>query len=200
VSISKQLQSGQRDLSRDDRRFIDLREVAHAAQQPVGDSRRPARPRGQLVRTSFVDRHVQQRRGAPHDLAEFIVIVEVEMEMLAEPVRSGELSNPDRVVAPTSVNGLTDSFIVRAPIPSPPQCGTRNPPSQSKAAPRLPLQAMNLVDEQHVVLFEIVHDCGEVGSALDRRSQVTWTLTPSSRAMICASEVLPRPGGPANST
>src|SRR5580704_8194799 len=30
--------------------------------------------------------------------------------------------------------------------------------------------------------------------------EVTWTLTPSSRAMMCASEVLPRPGGPANST
>ena len=30
------------------------------------------------------------------------------------------------------------------------------------------LQAMNFVDEQHVVLFEMVHDCGEVGGALDR--------------------------------
>src|SRR5271169_1514567 len=29
---------------------------------------------------------------------------------------------------------------------------------------------MNLVDEQHVVLFEVVDDCGQVGSALDRRA------------------------------
>src|SRR5579862_7686263 len=30
---------------------------------------------------------------------------------------------------------------------------------------------MNLVDEEHVVLFEVVHDCREVGSSLDRRSR-----------------------------
>src|SRR5580704_19553502 len=38
----EQLERAQRNLARDDRRLVDLREVAHAAQQAVDDSRRAA--------------------------------------------------------------------------------------------------------------------------------------------------------------
>ena len=88
----EQLQSGQRDLARDDRRFINLREVPHAAQQSIGDSRRPARSRSELVRTIFVNLHFKQRRGAADYLPQFRMIVKVEMKVLAEtvPQRSAE--------------------------------------------------------------------------------------------------------------
>src|SRR5580658_4866937 len=82
----EQLERAQRNLARDDRRLVDLREVADAAQQAVYDSRRAARPRCELMRTALVDCHIQQRGRAADNLAEFLVIVKIEMEMLAEAV------------------------------------------------------------------------------------------------------------------
>jgi len=54
---------------------------------------------------------------------------------------------------------------------------------------------MNLVDEQHIVRFEIGQQRGEVAGAFQYRAEVWRRLTPISRAMICASVVLPRQAG-----
>src|SRR5208282_389256 len=82
----EQFERAQRDFARHDRRLVDLREVAHAPQQAVGDARRPARARSYFSGSAFVDRHLQQIGGAAHDLAQFSVIVKVEMKMVTESV------------------------------------------------------------------------------------------------------------------
>jgi hypothetical protein len=56
---------------------------------------------------------------------------------------------------------------------------------------------VDLVDEQDVALLEGVgEDRGQVAGLLDGGPLVTRRPTPSSAAMMCASVVLPSPGGP----
>ena len=62
------------------------------------------------------------------------------------------------------------------------------------------VEAVDLVDEQDVALVEVGQDRGQVAGPLDRRPLVAWRFTPSSRAMMLASVVLPRPGGPYSRT
>jgi len=59
---------------------------------------------------------------------------------------------------------------------------------------------VDLVDEQHVVRLEVGEGRGEVARALEHGAEVWRRLTPISRAMMCASVVFPRPGGPNSST
>ena len=61
-----------------------------------------------------------------------------------------------------------------------------------------PCDAVDLVDEQHVVLDEVRQHRGQITRAFQRGPEVTRSEVPSSAAMIIASEVLPRPGGPDN--
>src|SRR5208337_1808722 len=56
----EQLESAERDFARDDRRFVDLREVADAPQQAVGDSRRSARTRRYFSGSFLIDCHLKQ--------------------------------------------------------------------------------------------------------------------------------------------
>ena len=172
MSISSSSSAAERDLAGDDRRFVDLREVAHAAQQAIGDSRGAARARRELVRASFVDRDIQQSRGAADDLAQLGVIVKVEMEMLAEAVaqrraqqarargRADQRERIHRELHRARAHPLADHDVKLEVL-------------HRGVEPLLDdaLQAMDLVDEQHVVLFEVVHDRGEVGGALDRRTR-----------------------------
>jgi hypothetical protein len=60
-------------------------------------------------------------------------------------------------------------------------------------------EPMDLVDEQYVAVFEIGEECGKVSGLGDHRLTSRGN-SPSSRATIWASVVLPKPGGPANST
>ena len=62
-----------------------LREVADAAQQPVGDARRAARPARDLARRLRRDLHAQNARRPRDDLGEIGLVVEVEAVHDAEP-------------------------------------------------------------------------------------------------------------------
>src|SRR5271154_6759748 len=168
----EQLERAQRNLARDDRRFVDLREVADAAQQAIDYSRSAARPRRELMRTALVDCHIQQRGRAADNLAELLVIVKIEMEMLAEAVaqrrakqaraggRAHQRERIDRQLHRARAHPLTHHDMKLEIL------HRRVKPLLDDA-----LQAMNLVDEQHVVLFEVVDDRGQVGGALDRRAR-----------------------------
>ena len=115
----EQLQRRVRDVERDRAVGAHLRVVAHAAQQPVGDARRAARAPGDLDRRGVVDRHAEDPRRSADDLLEVGRRVEVEPVDDAEARRSGDVSSPARVVAPTSVNGSSGTFTDRALGPWP---------------------------------------------------------------------------------
>ena len=74
----EQLEARVRDLERDRAVGAHLRVVADAAQQPVDDARRAARPLGDLGRGGRVDRHVQDPRRAADDFLEVRRRVELE--------------------------------------------------------------------------------------------------------------------------
>ena len=86
--------------------------------------------------------------------------------------RSGVVSRPARVVAPTSVNGGRSSVTTCAPAPWP--IGDRQPagpPSPDRRSPRArALQAVDLVDEEHAARLERGEQRGDVALALERRA------------------------------
>ena len=62
------------------------------------------------------------------------------------------------------------------------------------------IEPVNLVDEQDIALLEIGEERREVAGLAITGPDVARKFTPSSRATIWASVVLPSPGGPTNST
>ena len=85
-----------RDLEGDRAVGADLGVVADPAQQPVGDPRRAARPRGDLGRTLRRDGYAEQPGRAVHDPVELGDVVELEVAGEAEPVaqRPGQQPGP----------------------------------------------------------------------------------------------------------
>ncbi len=53
---------------------------------------------------------------------------------------------------------------------------------------------MDLVNEEHVAFLEIGEQRREIARLGDDGAEVALKLTPSSRDMICANVVFPRPG------
>src|ERR1700761_9323072 len=115
--------------------------------------------------------------------------------------RSGPVSAPDRVVAPTSVNGATSSGIVVAPGPLPTTTSTRKSSiarysiSSAGRASRW-ISSMNTTSPSASVDSTAARspDRSMAGPLVIRSGM------PSSAAMIMAIVVLPSPGGPDSST
>ena len=61
-------------------------------------------------------------------------------------------------------------------------------------------QPMDLVDEQHIAGCEVGEQCGKIAGRLNDRPRGGAEADPELARDICASVVLPRPGGPTNST
>ncbi len=116
--------------------------------------------------------------------------------------RSGEVSRPARVVAPTRVNGRQvqlDGARRRALADHDVELVVLHRRVQHLLDHRG--QAMDLVDEQHVARpagWSAMRPGPRAARAPGRRSGAG--STPSSAAMMCARVVLPRPGGPKIST
>ena len=112
--------------------------------------------------------------------------------------RSGVVSRPARVVAPTSVNGGRSSVTTRAPGALADR--DRQLAVLHRRVERLlerAVQAVDLVDEEDGCAARArsaTRRCRPCARAPGRRS--ARTATSSSAARICASDVLPRPGGP----
>ena len=87
-----------RGLARDDAVVVDVRKVAHAAQHPVRDARRPARARRDLQRALRVDLDAEQRRRARHDPRQLFLRIKLQTELNAEAVaqRAGQLPRARR--------------------------------------------------------------------------------------------------------
>ena len=115
--------------------------------------------------------------------------------------RSGEVSSPARVVAPTSVKGGRFSLIERAAGPLADhdvELVVLHRRIQHLLDHRR--EAMDLVDEQHVARLQVGEQRREIPGRSITGPEVWRRFTPSSAAMMCASVVLPSPGGPKIST
>ena len=111
--------------------------------------------------------------------------------------RSGDVSSPARVVAPTSVKGWygeLDRARRRALADHDVELEVLDRRIQDFLDHRA--QAVNLVDEQHVVASRFVSSAARSPGRSSTGPGGWRMFTPSSFAMMCASVVLPRPGGP----
>src|SRR6266446_5361238 len=115
--------------------------------------------------------------------------------------RRGLVSMPARVVAPASVNGGRSSLIERAAGPSPIMMSIWKSSSagyriSSTTGDRRWISSMNNTSLGSRFVRMAARSPGR-----SRTGPEVWRrLTPISRAMMCASVVLPSPGGPNSST
>lgn len=83
--------------------MFDLGNIPDSAQQPVGNPRRAARPLGDFVSPGLINDGLQQARGSHDDSFEIVGVVELKRDTIPNRSRSGLVSMPARVVAPTKV-------------------------------------------------------------------------------------------------
>ena len=96
----------------------DLRVIADAPQQAIGDARRAPAAAGDLARALLVDLHAEQLRGAAHDeRSDRSHRRDSAAAACRSGSRRGALTRPCRVVAPMAVNFGMGSECVRAPGP-----------------------------------------------------------------------------------
>ena len=86
--------------------------------------------------------------------------------------RSGAVSRPARVVAPTRVKGLSGIFIERAPGPVPIMRSRRVVLERGvEDLLDLGVEAVDLVDEEDLAVLEGGEEGGQVAGALDDRAR-----------------------------
>ncbi len=115
--------------------------------------------------------------------------------------RSGLVNSPARVVAPTSVNFASSILTERAAGPSPMmrsswKSSIAGYSTSSTAGLSRWISSMNSTSRSS----RLVSKAARSPALAITGPEVARKPTPSSRATICASVVLPRPGGPTNST
>ena len=158
------------DVERDRAVRAHLRVVADAAQQPVGDARRAARPPGDLGRGGVVDRHVENPRRAADDLLEIRRRVELQPvdDAEARSQRRGQQARPRRRAderealephlhrprARPLADDDVDLVVLERRIED--LLDRRRHP-------------VDLVDEQHFARREVGDDADQIARLLDRR-------------------------------
>jgi hypothetical protein len=98
---------------------VDLREVAHAAQQAVRDTRRAAAAPRDDIGAVGVELDLEQARRARDDAGERLWVVEVESERDAEAREQRTGDEPGAGGGATSVKRGSSSLTVRAAGPCP---------------------------------------------------------------------------------
>ena len=176
-------------------------EVAHPAQQPVGDAWRAARAARDLEAAFGVERHLEQAGRAANDLRQLLGAVELEpgddAEAIAQRIGQhagarGRADQRERLqleLDRARRRALADHDVDLVVL-------------QRRVEDLLDhrREAMDLVDEEDVVLLEVGQDRRRSLGFSSTGPEVGRRLTPSSLAMMCESVVLPRPGGPNSST
>ena len=150
---------------------VDLGVIAHAAQQPVHDSRRPAPAAGDGRGPVRAELHVEQPRGPFHDRRQVRQIVEVEAVRGSEAVaeRAGDAAR---------AGGRAHQ---REGLEGEPQASRRGPLADHDVQREIlhcrvedllhrAIQAVNLVDEEHVALVQRSQDGRQIPRPLDRRA------------------------------
>ena len=118
----QQLERAKRDLARDDRLLVHLREVTDTSQQPIRDARRAAGARRDFVGTVIIETNLQQLRRPANDLREIFFGVELQMKMLPEAIAQRMTQQPRPGRGADQGERLDRELHVRAPDPCPPRC------------------------------------------------------------------------------
>ena len=150
---------------------LDLGKIAYTAQQAVGDTRRAARTAGDFQRAAVFGRNAKQLRRARDNVREFFRRVELQPGNDAEAVAQrvgqhagaggcadqgeGRQIELDRARRRTFANHDVDLEILQRRV-------------EDFLDDRA--QAMNFVDEQHVMRFKIGQDGRQIASAFEHRA------------------------------
>ncbi len=151
---------------------LHFREIADAAQEPVGDARSPASAPRDLARSALVEVHAQLLRGATDDLLEIFggVVVEAADDAEAVAQRAGEQPRP---------RGRTDEReglerqLERAGAGAVADDDVESESLHRRVQVLLDrrVHPVDLVDEENVIVREVGQDSGQVSLALQRRSR-----------------------------
>ena len=147
---------------------LHLGEVAHAAQQAVGDARRPPAAAGDLGGARRIDRHAEQPGRAQDDLGQLLRAVEVEAvdDAEARPQRRADQPRPRRRPHQGEPRQVDLHRPRRRPLADHEVEAEVLQGRVEDLLDRRP-QAVDLVDEQHLPRIEVGEDGGEVAGALE---------------------------------
>ena len=168
------LQPGQRRVGDRPRHVLgagDAGEIADPAQQPAGDARRAAGAARDLQRAVVAERHRQDARAAPHDHLQLLDRIEIEADRNAEAVaqRVGEQAEPRRRGDQREA-GEIDLDRARRRSLADDQVELEILHRRIEDFLDRRVQPVHLVDEQHVAVFEIGEQRGEVAGLGDHRA------------------------------
>ena len=151
---------------------LDLRIVAHPAQQPVRYARRAARATRNLRRAVVFERDLQQACGALHDFRQLLFAVELEPRDDAEAVaqRVGEHAGARGGAGERERRQVELDRARRRPLAD---HDVELEVFQRRVKDLLDdrREAVDLVDEQHVLRLEVGEQRGEVARALEHRAR-----------------------------
>ena len=158
---------------------LDHCEVAHAAQQGVGDTRRAARTQGHFVGRVVVDRDVEDARRASHDAREHrgVVVFEVALDAETRPEgrsqqaaarcgadeREGRQLDLDRAGRGAFVQHDVDFIVLHRRV-------------EILLDDRA--EAVDLVDEKHVARIEVGQQARQVARLVEHRTRRDAQLRP----------------------
>ena len=150
----------------------DMREVAHPPQQAAGDARRAARAPGDLVRRRpRVMRDAEHARAAVDDLLQLLVGVEIEPHRNAEAVaqRRGEQAGARGRADQREAREIDLHRARRRPLADD-QVELEILHRRIEDFLDRRIEPVDLVDEQHVALFEIGQQRREIAGLGDHRA------------------------------
>ena len=168
-----------RDVGRDAPVGTHLGEVAHAPQQPVGNARRTARAAGDLPGTVLIDLDVDDAGRSSHDLLQLVVVVIVEPGDEPEPVAKWPGDH-------ARAGGGADQGERRHRQPD---ARCRRPLAHHDVELEVlhrrvqdllhrSRQAVDLVDEEDITLFELGEDGCQIAGALECRARCDVEVDP----------------------
>ena len=149
----------------------DLREIAHAAQQAVRDTRRPARTGRDLPRAGGLDLNAQQR-GRTHDNAlQFLRGVQLQTQLHAETVAqgAGKLPGSGRCADEGKARQIEPDGVGRRALADD-DIDSKILHSRIQNFLDRPVEAVNFVDEQNIARREIRQQRSQISGLFDRRA------------------------------
>ena len=148
----------------------DGRKVADAPQKPSRNARRAACPACNLQRAIVAERHAQNARSAPHDLFQFLDGVEIQPYGNAETVaqRIGQQTEPRRRRNQREFGKIDLDRARRRPFADD-QVELVVLHRRIEDLLHRRVQPVDLVDEQHVAVFEVGEQGGKIAGLGDDR-------------------------------
>ena len=158
-------------LGGDDAVMADLREVAHPAQKPIGDTRRAARARRDLPRAGGVDLDAEQGRRAHDDALQLLRGVQLQPQLHAEAVtqRARELPGARRRADERESGQIQPDGVGRGALADDDVDGKVLHGRIQDLLHRT-VEAVDLVDEQDVARGEVRQQGGQIPGLFDGRA------------------------------